>query len=365
MSDKLDSSALVENMETNDEAALLDKKTKCQTAGENGVDTCGEGCDEVHHLCLPPVILRRVNALRKLQLESINVETEFYRKVHELECEYAERAAPLNEKRQKIITGLHEPNDDECNFLLPFDEAFLADELQKQEAIKKDLPDAEKNLSGKGIDEFWLTVFRNSDILGGMIQSHDEPILKHLTDVEVKVLKQPMMFQLVFHFSPNEYFTNAALTKDYLMKCQPAADNPFDFDGPEITSSKGCTIDWKAGKNVTVEIIKKKQKHKQKGATRFVTKEVKADSFFNFFDPPALPEDEEESVDEKTSELLEADFEIGQLFRDQIIPRAVLYYTGEAREDEEFDDGEDDEDDDFDEEESDEDDDDHHHPGKK
>lgn len=34
--------------------------------------------------------------------------------------------------------------------------------------------------------------------------------------------------------------------------------------------------------------------------------------------------------DAESQELLQADFEIGQLFRDQIVPRAVLFYTKEA-----------------------------------
>jgi hypothetical protein len=38
--------------------------------------------------------------------------------------------------------------------------------------------------------------------------------------------------------------------------------------------------------------------------------------------------------DEETRELLNADFEIGQILRDRILPRAVLYFTGEAQDDE-------------------------------
>ena len=47
-----------------------------------------------------------------------------------------------------------------------------------------------------------------------------------------------------------------------------------------------CTIDWKKGKNVTVKLVKKTQKHKNRGTKRTVTQTVKTDSFFNFFDPP-------------------------------------------------------------------------------
>ena len=47
-----------------------------------------------------------------------------------------------------------------------------------------------------------------------------------------------------------------------------------------------CPIDWKQGKNITVKLIKKVQKHKGRGTKRTVTKTVQNDSFFNFFSPP-------------------------------------------------------------------------------
>ena len=42
--------------------------------------------------------------------------------------------------------------------------------------------------------------------------------------------------------------------------------------------------------------------------------------------------------EEETEALLTADFEIGHFFRESIIPRAVLYFTGEALEDDDDDD---------------------------
>ena len=95
------------------------------------------------------------------------------------------------------------------------------------------------------------------------------------------------------------------------MKCKPDEEDPFGFEGPEIYKCKGCTINWKSGKNVTVKTVKKKQKHKSKGNVRTITKTVKNDSFFNFFDPPAIPDDPEAEVDAETQELLTADFELG------------------------------------------------------
>ena len=72
------------------------------------------------------------------------------------------------------------------------------------------------------------------------------------------------------------------------------------MQGPEIFKCTGCPIDWQKGKNLTVKQVKKKQKHKSKGSVRTITKQVKADSFFNFFDPPAVPDDPNAEVDEDT-----------------------------------------------------------------
>merc|ERR1712243_326031 len=123
----------------------------------------------------------------------------------------------------------------------------------------------------------------------------------------------------------------------YEMKCIPEGEDPFSFEGPEIHKCKGTVIDWKKGKNVTVKTIKKKQKHKSKGSVRTVNKTVQNDSFFNFFDPPIVPEDPEAEVEEDIRALLTADFEIGHYIRESIIPRAVLYFTGEALLDDEYD----------------------------
>lgn len=49
-----------------------------------------------------------------------------------------------------------------------------------------------------------------------------------------------------------------------------------------------------------------------------------------------VPEDPNEEMDEDTQALLTADFEIGHYIRERIIPRAVLFYTGEALDDEDF-----------------------------
>ena len=73
------------------------------------------------------------------------------------------------------------------------------------------------------------------------------------------------------------------------------------------------------------------------GRTRTIRKVVPTDSFFNFFKPPAPPsaealesadldEDEMEELDAR----LELDYQLGEDFKEKIIPRAVDYFTGKA-----------------------------------
>uniref|UniRef100_A0A8C6C5G7 Nucleosome assembly protein 1 like 1 n=1 Tax=Monodon monoceros TaxID=40151 RepID=A0A8C6C5G7_MONMO len=257
---------------------------------------------------LPRVVKRRVNALKNLQVKCAQIEAKFYEEVHDLERKYAVLYQPLFDK----------------------------EELKEKTKIEDEKKDEEKE-DPKGIPEFWLTVFKNVDLLSDMVQEHDEPILKHLKDIKVKFSDagQPMSFVLEFHFEPNEYFTNEVLTKTYRMRSEPDDSDPFSFDGPEIMGCTGCQIDWKKGKNVTLKTIKKKQKHKGRGTVRTVTKTVSNDSFFNFFAPPEVPESGD--LDDDAEAILAADFEIGHFLRERIIPRSVLYFTGEAIEDDEDD----------------------------
>ncbi|XP_071531261.1 nucleosome assembly protein 1-like 1 isoform X2 [Panulirus ornatus] len=290
---------------------------------------------------LPVAVKRRIKALKKLQLQYCELEAEFYKEVHALEVKYDKMHQSLYEKRRQVVNSEYEPNDEECDFSSDNedeeDKSLSKDMEEKAKIDEKEeskVHDFDENT--KGIPEFWLTIFKNVDLLAEMVQEYDEPIMKHLTDIQLKFHDQPMGFTLEFHFNENEHFTNKVLTKYYEMKCVPDKEDPFGFEGPEIFKCKGCTIDWKKGKNVTVKTIKKKQKHKSRGAVRTITKTVQNDSFFNFFNPPPVPEDPDEDLDEDTQALLTADFEIGHYIRERIIPRAVLFYTGEALDDEDF-----------------------------
>lgn len=311
---------------------------------------------------LPKEVKRRIKALKKLQNEIITVEADFYKEVNALEIKYSSKYTSLFEKRTEVVSATREPTDSDCDW--PSDEeeededkdeeGKLAAALKDKATVEGEDGDKEKKPEEetKGVPSFWLTIFKNVDMLSEMVQETDEPILTHLQDIKVIIHdKDPVGFSLEFHFEANEFFTETILTKRYEMRYEPDPEEPFAYEGPEIIKCSGCTISWNKGKNVTVKQIKKKQKHKGRGQTRVVTKQVQADSFFNFFNPPTVPEGSESEVDEETEALLGADFEIGHFIRERVVPRAVLFFTGEAIENDDYDDEENDEgeDEDYDE----------------
>lgn len=63
--------------------------------------------------------------------------------------------------------------------------------------------------------------------------------------------------------------------------------------------------------------------------TRVVRKTVPCESFFNFFNPPKAPTEEDEGNTE-IEERLELDYQLGEDIKEKLIPRAVDWFTGEA-----------------------------------
>lgn len=187
------------------------------------------------------------------------------------------------------------------------------------------------------IPNFWLIAFEHCEMLSENITEKDADCLAYLRDVtcmEVSTSEQssisdysptdvkltPGSYVLSFHFAPNPYFVNDVLTKSYVMQAE---------EDQELDQAIGCPIEWKPGKDLTVRIMKKKIRGSKGGAGRTVTKKEPCDSFFNFFSPPKFPDGEGEVDEEEVEaleEVIEADYDLGETIRHDIIPRAILYF---------------------------------------
>merc|ERR1712205_55561 len=142
-------------------------------------------------------------------------------------------------------------------------------------------------------------------------------------------------FKIDFHFEENEYFEDSVLTKTYHMHDEE--DNLLRY----IESSE---INWKSGKNLTVKVLRKKPKPGAKNK-KPITKTEPAESFFQFFYPPEVPdEDEQENMTEEEvedlQEQMENDYAIGSLIATALVPNAVDHFLGLHLEDDEDEDEE-------------------------
>jgi len=282
---------------------------------------------------LPPQVKKRINALKNLQKKHMETEVEFHKEFHMLELKYQEKMAELTQQRKKVVLGEYEPTETECEWNYDEEEDDEENQVKIEEVNEKsgEVKDETSNSEMKGIPDFWLTILKSSPPIDQTIEDHDEPILEALKDIRCKLAEDPnqMAFTLEFEFGQNDYFENEVLTKTYNLQNKIDEEDPLGYEGPEIISCKGCQIKWKKGMNVTEKIVKKRQKHKGSGTVRTVEKKILNDSFFNFFSPPDIKDDEE--LDSDTEALLDSDFQIGSCFKDRLVTRAVLYFTGEAQ----------------------------------
>ncbi|KFM26976.1 3-oxoacyl-[acyl-carrier-protein] synthase 3 B, chloroplastic [Auxenochlorella protothecoides] len=227
---------------------------------------------------LPEAVQRRIEYLGDIDEQRSDLEAEFDAKVKQLEEEYSEKYAPLDKELRDIVNGVTE-----------------APGVVTEEGADN-VP--------KGIPDFWMIALRN------------EPHLETLS------------FTLVFKFAENPFFKNETLSKTYFMG---------DDEDLVIRDIKATPIEWKsASKNVTVKVLKKKMRPGQKGTPP--TKQTPTESFFNWFTPPPIPENEEEIEEEELEGLqaaMEDDYEVAEIIREKIIDHPYLWFTGEALQDDE------------------------------
>merc|ERR1711971_1174404 len=268
---------------------------------------------------LPPEVEQRVNALKNLLLSNVKQEVEYYKELHQLDLKYQALYDQSHERRRQICSGEYQPSQAECDWEEPGEQ----DVTKKLAGLNID----PKKSSVVGIPEFWLKIFQNCNetVLHMKMEQIDEPILRHLQDITLSLPP----------------------TKEYQLRNDYDKEDPLDYDGPEVIKAKGCQIDWKPGKNPGIKIITKKikPKGKGKGGPKLVKKEEKRETFFDFFKPPEVPEDSKKDEDEAEAalEILNEDFDIGLNIKEKLIPKAVLYFTGEIG-DIDMDDDDDDED---------------------
>lgn len=266
---------------------------------------------------LPAAVQRRINGLKFLQSKHTELEGKFQEEVLALEKKYLELYRPYYNKRAEVVAGKYEPTEEEVAIGAKVDEDSEDEQEPAAEKIEEDKED-EENVTG--IPEFWLTALKTHPQIGETISEEDCDALKHLVDIRMTYLEKPG-FRIEFEFSENDYFTDKVLTKTYHYQDNVSGgDYVYDF-------AEGCKINWKEGKDLTVTVETKKQRHKGTNKTRVVKRTVPAETFFNFFNPPTIPEEDAELDEEEAEGLdakLEADYEMGKDFNCAEVPSIRL-----------------------------------------
>ena len=256
---------------------------------------------------IPPAIMHRVERLKKLNDEREAQRKQYLKERAELELKYQALVKPLYEERKSVILG---EKDEE-----------IAKEHEGEGADDRDTEEV-------GIPQFWLSAIGHMGPVAELLSEQDLECLEHLQDIQCEDHENGEGFTLSFHFSPNDYFENSVLTKTYDVPNLLLADEPI------LKDVQGCEINWKQGKCLTFKEVTKQQRGKGKnaGQVRAVKQREKQESFFHFFTPPKLPS--LSTMNEQEAEQLEhafdEDYDIAQAFRSHIVPKAVLWFTGEV-----------------------------------
>ncbi|CAM9850567.1 unnamed protein product [Chrysoparadoxa australica] len=291
--------------------------------GEEDEDESGDEEEEEEELS--PQMLKKIVALKQLQMQRDKVHDAYLEARVELESRFRSQYEENYSKRAQILSG----------------QLKVEVDLEKEggeQLMAEANADLEEDTT-PGIPHFWLQCLLRHEAMADIIEEKDVEALQYLEDVRCVEKETMLGFTLEFQFAENPFFTNAVLTKEY----QTA--NIMDHGEPLLVSVEGTEIEWKPRHNLCKKSVK--QKHRRKGGrsaeqVRTVTVTKDADSFFKFFKAPVMyempDEDDEEGIQnlpyEFNYEVSEIDYEIALIIRNNLVPKAILWYTGEAVDDE-------------------------------
>lgn len=301
-----------------------------------------EGDDDDMMSLLPVAVRRRVEKLKDLNAARESIMQEYLEERAALENKYSDLCKPLYAQRSDIIKGV-------------MDAAIASEHPITVDAQAAAAVDHGANLEGGGstaadpaihttvgVPQFWVVAMGHMESVAELVTEQDVDCLEHLINVTCHDFSDGRGFTLRFYFEPNDYFTDEVLTKTYEIP------NLLLDDEPILKNVTGCVIHWKhpagttgggPGSCLTHTQVQKRQrsrKGKNAGQIRTVTKNERTESFFHFFNPPKMPlmDDMDEAEAEAIEEAFDHDYDVAQAFRSHLVPKGVLWFTGEALDEE-------------------------------
>ncbi|KRZ45396.1 Nucleosome assembly protein 1-like 4 [Trichinella pseudospiralis] len=260
-----------------------------------------------------------LKVLLELEREEAALNDEIARRVYELEAETLAQLKPLYQSRRDIIMG-------RGTFDFNDSEELLTELFRRKIELNSESSLDDSKRMKSGLPGFWLEVLNCSRLTASVIMPYDTYVLKYLVDISIDFIKSPMGYRLKFYFAPNKYFSNRVLVKEAYLEKKFSRGVPYDsacWRRLRLNSCKGCTIKWYPGKNLTVHEIRFKQRSTRTKQTRYVIKAIRRPSFFNFFDSYSVSM-ENAALNSNQIAMSNADLELFEFIRTQIVPRAEL-----------------------------------------
>jgi len=247
--------------------------------------------------------------LKKLAKEREVIEKEYRKEENQLKYNYEVKYKQCDDMTNKIVLG---EMTDFNNLITPADY-----EKYKVQPITSSPLET-------GIPGFWQKAVTNAKFF--CINKKDEKVLTFLKDVRIEMKEDKLSFSVIFHFNPNEYFSEVELTKIYVYNEEQV-----------LQSTEASYITWQSDEKNATKETKKKNK-KKSGNVKTTTTHEDVDSFFGIFKSLNAKEVDDEY------EVNEADRE-AEFVRDDLIPNALGYYLDIIELDEDEDEEEEEEDD--------------------
>jgi len=235
-------------------------------------------------------------ALKNIHKEQYDIEVKYCNELIEVEKKYMNLLKPYWKKRADIVSG-------KCD-----------NEIKQVEYPEFNCLN---DVQCKGIPDFWLTVMLHHPKISENITEMDIKILSFLSDIRIEYMKENANFRLVFDFMQkcqkdveleNIYFSDESLYLNFYY----VLDNSCGKAEYSHSHVEGSGISWKT-KNYIEEAVNNK-----------------SSSFFMIFYPPNPNDHVYELESSIINETLNQIFEIGEIFKDVLIPQAIEWYTGNA-----------------------------------
>jgi nucleosome assembly protein 1-like 1 len=124
------------------------------------------------------------------------------RAARKVDYHYDVKAGEYFEKVNAIIEGRYDLRKED---LAEVERFTTAEERAKIDDVLKE--------QNSAIPDFWFKALKNSPIISHHITAADEAAMKSLYRVEYRTKENVLDIELIFHFRPNDYFTNEKLVK--------------------------------------------------------------------------------------------------------------------------------------------------------